>query len=270
MVTRSDGAAAGMAATVLKTGSGMYLLRPPGLRDIEVRIGSGVFPLVSGGGRLMDGTHRGAGDVGAWQARRPVSAIVAVAGTVLFAVAGAGCGHGPGVSNIAAPAARGNSGSGCPTQGVGGDSLAPPCASPTTAPTGGTNGPPSPATQSAPASLGITPVAAPTQMPTPPSSSPGVAGPAVPTLTPLYNPQVTAVSPASGPGSGGESVTITGSGLTGATEVDFGGVRAVMTADSDTQITATSPPGNGTVDITVVTPNGTSTTSSADQFTYAG
>ena len=34
------------------------------------------------------------------------------------------------------------------------------------------------------------------------------------------------------------------------------------------QITATSPPGTGTVDITVTTPNGTSPTNSADLFTY--
>ena len=38
-----------------------------------------------------------------------------------------------------------------------------------------------------------------------------------------------------------------------------------------TQITATSPAGTaGTVDVTVTGPGGTSTTSSADQFTYDG
>jgi len=45
-------------------------------------------------------------------------------------------------------------------------------------------------------------------------------------------------------------------------------VIVVITAISDTAITVTSPPGSGTVDITVVTPNGTSLTSTADQFTY--
>jgi hypothetical protein len=81
-------------------------------------------------------------------------------------------------------------------------------------------------------------------------------------------PQVTAISPASGSAVGGDSVTITGSGFTGATAVDFGGVSAQMAVGSDTKITATSPPGNGTVDVTVMTPVGTSATSPADQFSY--
>ncbi len=37
---------------------------------------------------------------------------------------------------------------------------------------------------------------------------------------------------------------------------------------NDTTITADSPAGTGTVDVTVTTPAGTSATSSADQFTY--
>jgi hypothetical protein len=37
---------------------------------------------------------------------------------------------------------------------------------------------------------------------------------------------------------------------------------------SDSQILATSPAGSGTVDVTVTTPGGTTTTSSSDQFTY--
>jgi hypothetical protein len=69
---------------------------------------------------------------------------------------------------------------------------------------------------------------------------------------------------------GGTSVTITGSGFTGATEVDFGRVRATkMTVDSDSEITATSPSrASGKVDVTVVTPKGTSATSPADKFGY--
>ena len=83
-------------------------------------------------------------------------------------------------------------------------------------------------------------------------------------------PVVTAVSPVTGAGTGGDSVTITGSGFADATAVDFGGVSAVMTVSSDNEITATSPPGSGTVDVTVATPSGTSATSAADQFTYQG
>ena len=83
-------------------------------------------------------------------------------------------------------------------------------------------------------------------------------------------PTVTNVSPTSGPASGGTSVTITGTGFTGATAVSFGGaVASSFTVNSPTQITATAPAGSaGTVDITVTTPGGTSSTSSADQFTF--
>lgn len=79
---------------------------------------------------------------------------------------------------------------------------------------------------------------------------------------------MTGIFPATGATAGGDSITISGSGFTGATEVDFGGVSVAITAISDTAITVTSPPGSGTVDITVVTPNGTSLTSTADRFTY--
>ena len=64
-------------------------------------------------------------------------------------------------------------------------------------------------------------------------------------------------------------MTITGTGFTGATAVDFGTTPATsFTVVSDTSITADSPAGTGTVDVTVTTPGGTSATSPADQFTY--
>ena len=70
---------------------------------------------------------------------------------------------------------------------------------------------------------------------------------------------------------GGEHVTVTGTGFTGATGVNFGQVAASnLAVASDTQLTVTSPPGAaaGTVDVTVTTPAGTSSASAADQFTY--
>ncbi len=79
-------------------------------------------------------------------------------------------------------------------------------------------------------------------------------------------PNVTGVSPGSGPADGGTSVTITGSGFTGATSVSFGGAAAQFTIGSGTQITATSPPGNCTVDVTLTTPAGTSPATVKDQF----
>ena len=82
-------------------------------------------------------------------------------------------------------------------------------------------------------------------------------------------PVVTGLSPTSGPEAGGTLVTITGTGFTGATAVDFGATAATnVTVVNDTTITANSPAGTGTVDVTVTTPAGTSATSPADQFTY--
>jgi IPT/TIG domain len=89
------------------------------------------------------------------------------------------------------------------------------------------------------------------------------------TATTLPAPTVTGVSPDDGPAAGGTLVTITGTGFTGATEVDFGTTPAAnVIVSSANTITATSPAGTGTVNITVVTPGGTSATRAADQFTY--
>jgi autotransporter-associated beta strand protein len=82
-------------------------------------------------------------------------------------------------------------------------------------------------------------------------------------------PVVAGISPNSGPDAGGTLVTITGTGFTGATAVDFGTTAATnVTVVNNTTITADSPAGSGVVDVTVITPAGTSATSSADQFTY--
>ena len=76
---------------------------------------------------------------------------------------------------------------------------------------------------------------------------------------------------ASGPPAGGTSVIITGTGFTGATGVTFGpgNAASTFTVNSTTQITATSPPGSGTVDVQVTTPAGTSMVQLLDQYTYA-
>ena len=83
-------------------------------------------------------------------------------------------------------------------------------------------------------------------------------------------PTVTAISPASGPISGGTTVTITGTGFATAGAVKFGATVAAYTINSNTQITATSPAGTGTIDVTVTTSGGTSATTAGDQFTYVG
>ena len=90
-----------------------------------------------------------------------------------------------------------------------------------------------------------------------------------PTIVVTPQVTVTSINPASGPNTGGTKVTITGTGFTGATGVSFGQTPASnFNVVSDTQITATSPAGSGTVDIIVTAPGGTSVTNAADQFTY--
>ena len=81
-------------------------------------------------------------------------------------------------------------------------------------------------------------------------------------------PTVTGISPRGGPETGGDEVTIMGSGFTGATQVKFGSTAAVnfTVEPTDTEIMAITPPGTGTVDVTVTTPGGTSATGTGDEF----
>jgi hypothetical protein len=82
-------------------------------------------------------------------------------------------------------------------------------------------------------------------------------------------PVVTGVSPAQGPRAGGTTVTITGIDFIGASAVDFGTTSATsFTVNSGSSITAVSPPGAGTVDVTVTGPGGQSATSPKDRFQY--
>ena len=93
-------------------------------------------------------------------------------------------------------------------------------------------------------------------------------------------PTVSSVSPSSGPASGGTTVTIAGSGFSttaGATMVNFvpaGGSPSSANAatnvscSSASQCTATSPAGQGTVDVQVRVSGVPSATSAADQFTF--
>jgi hypothetical protein len=93
-----------------------------------------------------------------------------------------------------------------------------------------------------------------------------------PTFTP--RPRVTGISKTEGPATGASSVTISGDAFTAATQVYFGTTLAAsVTINSDTSITAVSPPDtSGTnpdaVDVTVASPGGTSFTNANDQFTF--
>lgn len=82
-------------------------------------------------------------------------------------------------------------------------------------------------------------------------------------------PTVTAITPTHGTAKGGSSVTITGTGFTGASAVNFGAKDATYTVNSDSQITAVTPASSaGAVDVTVTTIGGVSSPTAADRFTF--
>jgi hypothetical protein len=89
-------------------------------------------------------------------------------------------------------------------------------------------------------------------------------------LTPGFvpAPRVSGLSPSSAPQ--GSSVTIGGTGFTGALSVSFGTTAAMsFTVNSDTSISAIAPAvRTGTVDVTVTGPGGRSATNSSDRFTF--
>ncbi len=93
-------------------------------------------------------------------------------------------------------------------------------------------------------------------------------------FTYLAAPIVTGITPPSGPLAGDNTqVTITGKnlGMLGTATVKFGTIVESPISDSGTQIVLDSPAGKaGTVYVTVATAGGTSRTSAADKFTYAG
>jgi alpha-tubulin suppressor-like RCC1 family protein len=84
-----------------------------------------------------------------------------------------------------------------------------------------------------------------------------------------YGPTITRLEPSSGPVAGGTSVTVTGSGFTGASAVNFGPHEATsFIVNSDDSITALTPPGSGTVEVGVTTPDGSTVFNSSEEFSY--
>jgi hypothetical protein len=81
-------------------------------------------------------------------------------------------------------------------------------------------------------------------------------------------PTLTSVAPGSGPEAGGTSVTITGSNFRSGMVARFGGVAATgLLVVSPTTVTATSPPGTGTVAVSIENADNESATM-AGAFTY--
>ncbi|WP_165482041.1 IPT/TIG domain-containing protein [Legionella beliardensis] len=81
-------------------------------------------------------------------------------------------------------------------------------------------------------------------------------------------PTITTVNPTAGPAAGGQTVTITGTNLTGTTSVTFGGAPATgITVVNDSTVTVVTPAGTaGSVDVTLTTVGGSATAAGA--YTY--
>ena len=98
------------------------------------------------------------------------------------------------------------------------------------------------------------------------AAAPGgtAAAPSVPA------PSVSAVAPSTGPAAGGTWVTVTGQNLGAATQVRFGATPArQLVVVSGTELRVLSPAHDlGTVDLTVVTPGGTSAATPGDRYTF--
>jgi DNA-binding beta-propeller fold protein YncE len=89
------------------------------------------------------------------------------------------------------------------------------------------------------------------------------------TYTTPTAPTIGEIAPTYGNELGETKVTIIGSEFLPGSEVHFGSAAAKsVTVDSGTSITATSPPGDGTVNVTVTTPYGTSAITKGDEFKY--
>jgi len=85
------------------------------------------------------------------------------------------------------------------------------------------------------------------------------------------SPVVTSVNPTSGTAAGGTLVTVTGSGFSGATSVQFGASSATPTVIDDNTLTVTTPLNVfGAVDLRVTTGSGTSPVTRGDIFAYTG
>jgi alpha-tubulin suppressor-like RCC1 family protein len=88
-------------------------------------------------------------------------------------------------------------------------------------------------------------------------------------FTYLPSPTVKKLSAKDGPGVGGSEVTITGTGFQDVTSVDFGTNAATsVTVHSSTSLTAVSPAGAGTVNVTIAAAGGSSATTTKDEFEY--
>jgi IPT/TIG domain len=87
----------------------------------------------------------------------------------------------------------------------------------------------------------------------------------------FVSPEIVSVVPDKGSPSGGGQVTVTGSDFAGATSVRFGSTSTSFRVLSSTTLVAfapAGPPGGGTVDVTVRSPDGLSPLVPGDRYSY--
>ena len=96
----------------------------------------------------------------------------------------------------------------------------------------------------------------------------GVTDTLVNAFTYVAAPTLASVGPTSGPAAGGTTVTLTGTGLTGTTDVTFDGVPAtdVVVVDDSTVTVTTPAHAAGTVDVVVTTSGGSATATAAFDY----
>jgi hypothetical protein len=87
-------------------------------------------------------------------------------------------------------------------------------------------------------------------------------------VPPLTAPSLSGLAPTTGPIAGGTLASITGSALTGATAVTFGGLAGAITANTDTQLIVLTPMHTaGLADLVVTTPGGSVTAAAVFLYT---
>lgn len=83
----------------------------------------------------------------------------------------------------------------------------------------------------------------------------------------VAGPAITSVAPNSGPAAGGQSAILSGTNLSNATAVTFGGTAATIGSNTDTSITITTPAhGEGAVNVVVTTAGGSATRTNGYTF----
>jgi hypothetical protein len=83
-------------------------------------------------------------------------------------------------------------------------------------------------------------------------------------------PTISSVTPSAGAANCRNTIKVSGTNLAGVTEIRIGASAATIIATTATTVTAITPPGTGTVDVTVTTPDGSTTKTRAYVYGTSG